>query len=235
MADIIVTRTEPGARATAARLSTLGHRARLVPLGLIEPVMTDAALAGALNAAPAGAVLALTSANAARRLTGIGVDRARLIFAVGDSTADLARQAGFGDVESASGDVRALARLIAARSVGPVLHLRGEEAAGDLAGALADAGLACRALVIYRNAPAPDAPARARAAIRAGASVVLLHSPRGARRWIDAVGATTIAHIALSPAVAAPLREAAISDITIAERSDESSLFDALARRLERA
>ena len=165
-----VTRTQPGAAATAERLAVLGHEPLVAPLLVVRPLEAELDLSGV-------AALAFTSANAVRRVG----DGALPVFAVGEATAHAALSAGYADVHSASGDVAALGRLIAA-SLPPgavVLHPSAAERAGDLETPLAAAGLTLRATPVYETVAAP-ADAAVVAAL-AQADVVLLHSPKAAR------------------------------------------------------
>ena len=59
------------------------------------------------------------------------------MLAVGRSSAEAARAAGFADVASADGDAVDLARLAARRFAGsrlPLLYLAGEDRSGELGG-----------------------------------------------------------------------------------------------------
>lgn len=104
---LLVTRPEPGASATTAKLAAMGHEAVSLPCLTITP------LALRLPALPAA--LIITSGQAVPALP------ASLhnipVFAVGDTTADKLRMAGFTRVESAQGDAEALARLVISRNV----------------------------------------------------------------------------------------------------------------------
>ena len=197
-----ITRTRPGADATARAVRALGHTAIVEPLFEVRDLATDLDLGAA-------AALAFTSANAVRALAGRISDRSLRVFAVGDATAQAAREAGFRNVLSTRGDVEALAAGILSRKrelTGPILHPGGAELAGDLVGALAKGGVEARAVALYETVerPAPPAVVEQLAAI----DDVLLHSPRGAR----ALAATLKAHpapnlraLCMSRAVAQPL------------------------------
>src|SRR5882724_13653847 len=141
---LLVTRPEPDNARTAAALRAKGHEVVLAPLFHIE------AVAGADLGAPPWAAILLTSANGARAVAD-HPRRSELIalpvLAVGRSSADAARAAGFADVTSADGDVGDLARLAAARFAGsqsPLLYAAGEDRSGDLAGALSAKGITVR-------------------------------------------------------------------------------------------
>ena len=231
--QVLITRSEPGASRTAARLEALGHDAIVSPLAVREALMTAEALNAALTGAPA---LALTSAHAARALAATDLDRDTPVFAVGDATAGAASEAGFTAVESAARDVAALARLIERAGVTGVVHVRGEETAGDLSAELSQAGAAVVEAIAYRMIPAEALSAGAEAALRAREiAAVLIHSPSGARRYLslaqtaglgEAARATPAA--AISEAAATPLRQAGLTTIAVASAPDEAGLMEAL-------
>jgi len=106
---VVVTRPQADSERTAAALEALGHEVLVTPLMRIEPVAAD--LAGTWSA------IVITSANA---LQAVPVTAAKTlpVFAVGDRSAEAARQAGFAEVSSANGDIKDLVRLVAARAVG---------------------------------------------------------------------------------------------------------------------
>src|SRR3954470_20739844 len=158
---LLVTRPEPDNARTAAALRAKGHQVVLAPLLHIESIAnTD------LGAPPWAAIL-LTSANGARAVAGHPrwSELMRLpVLAVGRTSAEAARAAGFADVTSADGDADDLARLAARRFAGsklPLLYLAGEDRSGELA----VPGLTVRTVVIYRAARAGEFPPGARAAL----------------------------------------------------------------------
>lgn len=182
---VLVTRPAEDAERTAALLAAHGYDALVEPLIAIEPAADAAAALGDL-AGVAG--LVFTSANGVRAFAGACARRDLPVFAVGPATAEAARSAGFADVRTASGDVDALATLVAAAcrpEAGPLLHVAGEVVAGDLAGRLAEAGFAVQRAVLYRARPAAvltqalkDTLARNRLA------AALFFSPRTAQTFV---------------------------------------------------
>lgn len=218
-----VTRAEPGAARTADRLTALGFTP------IVAPLLTLAPLPGALDAAPdpaAVSVLALTSPNGVEAFAPL-IPRFRdhPVFAVGDATAEAARAAGFADVRSASGDIHALARLIAAEAPpGPVLAPGAREPAGDLPALLPDRPV--QRLPVYAafetHAHAPEL-----------FDAVMLHSPRAARALAAdlprAASSDRIA-ICISEAAAAPLRPFDFMQIRIAAAPDEPAMLSALGK-----
>ncbi|WP_334175630.1 uroporphyrinogen-III synthase [Pseudoxanthobacter sp.] len=182
---VLVTRPQPQAAETGRRLAALGYSVLLTPV-----LVTEADPTAEIDTRDAAAV-AFTSRSAVRALEAClqrsGPPHGLLnlpAFAVGDATAQAARQAGFARVESAGGTAGDLARLILARlpaSAGAVLHLAGAERAGDLAGLLQAGGLAARTAVLYRTRAIGALPPPVAAALMAGeVDAVLLYSPRSA-------------------------------------------------------
>ena len=218
-----VTRAEPGAARTADRLTALGFTP------ITAPLLTLAPLPGALDPAPAPAAvaaLALTSPNGVEAFAPL-IPRFRRhpVFAVGDATAEAARAAGFADVRSASGDIHALARLIAAEAPpGPLLAPGAREPAGDLPALLPDRPV--HRLPVYAafetHAPAPEP-----------FDAVMLHSPRAARALAsDLPRAASSGRIAIciSDAAAIPLRPFDFTQIRIAATPDEPAMLSALGK-----
>lgn len=223
-----VTRARPGAEATAARLTAMGHRP------LVSPLLTIRRLKPRLDLTGVGAV-AFTSRNGVAAFAALHPERALPVFAVGDATAGAAREAGFRQVRSAAGDVTALAALITAEPAdGTVLIAGAREPAGDLPGALKAAGVQTRAAVLYAAVAAPGA--RGLAALRAGKLYgVLIHSPRAARRLTDlteglipATGA--VPAFCISPAAAAPLSGSPAFAPVAADHPDEAALLSLLGK-----
>ena len=217
-----VTRAAPGAAATAARLTELGHRPLVSPVLRIEPLAADLDLEGV-------AALAFTSRNGVDAFSRLSDRRDLPVFTVGDATADAARAAGFGDVRSAGGDVGDLAALIGEDAPGgTVLHAGAREPAGDLIGDLARRGVRARSTPVYAAVAAPAAEGLAALAADE-LDGVLIHSPRAGRRLAEAApGARDLAIFCISPAAAAPLTAAGFSRVRAAPFPDEASLLKLL-------
>ena len=218
---IWITRAQPEADATALRVRALRHEPVVAPVLEIQPI------GEAPDLADVGA-LAFTSRNGVRAFAGLSSERGLPVFAVGDATADAAREAGFDEVVSASGDVAALATLIAETGKGmngQVLHAAPEEPAGDLVSALAAQGVAARAHTVYRTAPADFAPP-------AEADVVLIHSAKAARQLAQhrdmAAAAPAITAICISSAAAEPLHGLGFRDVLLASSPDEAAMIEVL-------
>ncbi|MRL68800.1 uroporphyrinogen-III synthase [Brevundimonas sp. SPF441] len=215
-----ITRAEPGAARTAARLRDMGFEPIVAPLLSLEtltPPVPDLA---------SFAALAFTSINGVAAFAALTPRRDRPVFAVGDATAQAAHDAGFADVRSASGDLRDLARLIASAIASPaVLVPQAETPAGDFTAALTAAGarnVAIHSLTVYRAIETS-------AAEPSLFDAVLIHSPRAgkalAKRGHDALAHSVLACI--SPAAAAPLVALGLTPV-VAKSPDETSLLTIL-------
>jgi len=225
---ILVTRSEPGASETAARLRAAGFAPIVEPVFTIKPV--DAAV-------PEFDALAFTSANGARQFARLSPRRDVRVFCVGARTAEAARDMGFAEVISADGDVEALGALIVGKLPrgARLLHAGNAESRGDLAGRLVAAGHAAAFVAIFEAAPMP-APGPNLAAVLSGgrkADAVLIHSPRAAAILAgfmdEAGGPARLPVAAISAAAAAPLA-GWTARLEIAATPDEPALISALAR-----
>src|SRR4030095_13030880 len=102
---------------------------------LIEPLLEIRHLEDAEIDLTGVQSLLFTSANGVRAFAALSPRRDLKVFTVGDGSADAARQAGFPSVESARGDVEALAALVVDRlkaEDGVLFHAAGTVTAGDL-------------------------------------------------------------------------------------------------------
>jgi uroporphyrinogen-III synthase len=229
---VVITRPEPASERTAAALAARGHDVWKVPLMRIEPIAAD--LAGRW-----GAVI-VTSANAPAAIAdnaAIAALRKLPLFAVGERSAQAARQAGFADVSSAGGDVRDLVQLVRERqadTAAPLLYLAGKDRAADLIGELAAHGIAAEIRVVYRAVTAPF-PDELVAALQAGGDVqaVLHFSRRSAENYVAGARAAGVAelamavrHYCLSAQVAAPLNAAGAKRVAVAPRPEEAALIE---------
>jgi len=228
---IVVTRPQEDAERTAAALRARGHEVLIAPLLRVEPVDVS------LRTNWGGVII--TSANAASAIASHpardGLVKLRL-FAVGQRSAEAARQAGFTDVVSAGGDVRDLIRTLTARRAdaqAPLLYVAGEDRARDLIAELTARGIAAEIAVIYRAAAAPFPPQLVDALKRNEIDAVLHYSTRSAESYIAGassagVGSEALAvrHICMSAQIAAPLTAAGAADVIIAARPDEAALLE---------
>jgi len=224
-----VTRAQPGADATAAKLRELGLEAVIEPL--LEVRRTDGApidLAGV-------SAIAFTSANAVAAFAERSPERSLRVFAVGDATAAAARAQRFASVLSARGDVQALAAALATRKrdlPGAILYPAAAEPAQDLAGALEAVGLKVRQVTLYETAAL--APSAALVEQLPQIDAVLAHSAKAARvlaGFLKAHPAPGLAAYCLSRPIARSLSRAGLAAVLSAEAPNETALLGLLLPR----
>jgi len=224
---VIVTRAEPGASETMARLKEMGLTA------IASPMLALARLDVPLPDMDSVRHLVFTSANGVRYFAEASPGRRAKAWCVGPSTAEAARAAGFTDVHEGRGDAEDLsAEIIAALPAGTkgVLHVANEAAAGNLVARLKAAGIPADFLALYETRPADDLSPEADAALNAGTAVVLIHSAKAAAAFAWAAGALEQAVIiAISAAAARPLEGREVAAIHVAEAPNEAALLEVLA------
>jgi uroporphyrinogen-III synthase len=219
-----ITRAEPGAEATAARVRALGHTAFVRPLLAVREVPAALDLAGV-------SALAFTSGNGVRGFADLTPERGFRVFAVGQATAAAARAAGFRTVLSADGGVDDLAKALIGRKAelggGAVLHPGAAEPAGDLVGALQARGIAARGVTVYETVPAPWDEALLDALF--GVDVVLIHSGKAARALAEVLEQRSARHLmvlGLSKAAIQPLSNAKVAAKLFPSKPLEDALLN---------
>ena len=232
---VLVTRPLPDGERTAVTLRGRGYDVLVAPLMQVKPIAAD--LAGNWSA------VIISSANAVRALDArqiISLSKMPL-FAVGERSADAAREAGFRDVRSANGDAHDLVRLVATNhhfdQAAACLYLAGEDRAADVEGELAKRAIKARTLVVYRNVTQPYPPELIAALRNQKIDAVLHFSRRSAENYVNgakAAGLERMAlapkHICLSAQVAEPLRAEGVGQISVASEPNEAALLAILPR-----
>jgi len=177
---VLITRPEPGASETAARVAALGFQPVVAPflaVRALRPRLPPPQRLQAVLATSGNAMAALPASHRHLRL-----------LAVGDATASRARAAGFASVESADGDATALAALAARTcqaNAAPLLLLSGRGQGAALAAALRSRGFRVMRRVVYEVVPVPVLPAAARACLAAsGLHAALFFSAETARHAV---------------------------------------------------
>lgn len=230
MMRMLVTRPEPDAQSTLARLKALGIEA------IAAPVMIRQTLEASLPPPQGFTAMVLTSANAVRALADRGVIdtyRHLPVFAVGDRTALEANEAGFVRVSSAAGAFQDLVNAMSiARVPGPIFYPAGRHQSADLAKALAPLGVMVVTAKVYEMVPVQALPDPVLAALGNGdIDAVLTYSRRTAEIFaaltqrLDDGQRRRLAMLCLSEAVAEPLLAARFGRINLADRPDEDAMM----------
>jgi uroporphyrinogen-III synthase len=223
-----ITRAEPGASATAARVRGLG----IEPI--VAPLLEVRRVEGAEIDLTDVSAIAFTSANAVAAFAELCDERGLRVFAVGDATAAAASAHRFAKVLSARGDVAALASALASRRrelTGPILYPAAAEPAQDLAGALEAVGLTTRQVALYQTVavePGPEVGERL-----AEIDGVLVHSAKAGKAlaaFLKAHPAPRLAAFCLSRQIARTLTRASLAGLYCPESPNELALLGLLRR-----
>ncbi|HEV2506552.1 MAG TPA: uroporphyrinogen-III synthase [Mesorhizobium sp.] len=231
MKRVLVTRPEPGAGRTAARLRERGFEPVVLPLSETHalPVVRDALFE------PVSALL-VTSANAVRHAPADALAQLANLpcHVVGPKTAGAARAAGLSVVETGSGDARQLAELIApALSGKTVLYLCGRVRSADFEAYLAGKAVKVLPVETYDTLPV-DYTGKVAATHLAGQPVaaVLLYSAKAAQAYSTLVQRPELARyfeetrvLTLSARVAQAVSAGFPGRLAVAARPDEDALL----------
>ncbi len=176
-----------------------------------------------------------TGAEAAGHLRAASIPLPETAFCVGPRTTDTARAAGFAAI-SADGDVHALAALIrAAQPQGPLLHIRGEDVAGNLAETLTNGGIETHSAILYAQRPCPLSPAALTLLQAADPVLVPLFSPRSAQILAQALPADAKAPLwiaAISPAAATEAQALSPARLAVAPHPDGGNMLQTVLQML---
>ena len=201
-------------------------------LAILSPVLAIHPVEPILDARPTA--LILTSENGATRAAELGLTSLPA-WCVGPRTAEAARGAGLAAIEAGPDAEGLVAALLSARPEGPLLHLRGEHARGDIAARLRKAGLRAEDAVAYRQEALPPTP-EARAALDGGSPLVApLFSPRSAALLAAWAPAAPLHIVAISPAVAKGARRLHPLTLRVALAPDGPAMVTATFAALETA
>jgi uroporphyrinogen-III synthase len=224
---VLITRPEPGASDTAARVAAIG----LVPI--VASLLDIRTLPMRFPPRRIAAVL-LASGNAIDSLANLC--RALPLLTVGAATARRARQSGFTNVASADGDAVALAALVRERlrpSDGTLLMASGRGQSLALATDLRASGYLVSRRVVYGAVPVPRLPDPARVALQdPHTRTVLLFSAETARHFLRLVRRAglldTLADreaITIGPQAAMALRQVPWARIRVAAKPTQDEML----------
>lgn len=233
---VLITRPEPGASDTAARVAARGFRPIIAPLLEIRELPTLLPPSGRVQAMVAASSNAIPPLPASHRHLPL--------FAVGEATAASARAAGFAQVASADGDAAALATLVARscdRHAGPLLLACGRGQGKVLAADLRRRGFAVVRRVVYAAAPMDSLPGAARDALAGGGlRAAMFFSAATARQCVTLVHAAgldqavrRIEALAIGPPAAMALQALPWRRIRIAARPNQDAMLALLDDRTD--
>ena len=228
---ILVTRPGQDGEHLATELSGLGFHPHVAPVFRIEFARVEIE-----DEVGLAQTIVFTSRNGVRAFCLNSQERDKSVYAVGDSTANLAREEGFREVHSASGTGEELARLIGdelSPESGPLLLATGETPAGHFAEILTERGFELLRRTLYKAVRVNELGTETRALLEEGKlDCVLLYSPATAGAFVELVSDHDLAHVlknlqavCLSEPVAARLDPAAWKQIQIADRPNQKSLI----------
>ena len=193
---------------------------------VVQPLLAIRPLSPALPDLEGFDALAFTSRNGVSAFAALMPRRDLRVFAVGEATAQAAREAGFSDVESADGAVDDLVALIA-REMQPGKRLLAPVARQPVAdmAALLNGRVQVETLAVYEAVETrADAPE--------DVAAILIHSPRAALA-LAGLGAETVNQrriIAISAQAAGLLNGLPIADLSIATHPSEAGMLEALGK-----
>lgn len=228
---MLVTRPEPDASETAARLEALGIEPLVAPMLVSELLPVD------LPDPSQFAAITFSSANALRALDAAGaIERYRHLpaYTVGDKTADLAEDLGFVMVTSASGAFADLVELLAHAPInGPILYPHGREISADLVRSLAPFDREVVAAAVYAMNPLAVLHPDIADELKAGTvGAALFYSRRTAEAFVKLTDGvigrpqrSALGVLCMSEAVAEPLVDAHFVRVGLVERPDEEAMM----------
>lgn len=219
---ILTVRPEPGATATVTAGCVLNLAIESAPLFAIRPVAWSAPDPNEIDA------LLVGSANALRHGgKSLAAFRGKPLYAVGEATSEVARDAGFKVAATGTGGLQGVVDDIAAPL--RLLRLAGEERVP----LTSPDGVEIETRVAYRAEPLP-LPGAAATRLRTGA-IVLLHSAAAARHFSEELDRLALYRSVIRLAVLGPRIAAAAgsgwASVSIAAQPTEAALL-ALAGEL---
>ena len=225
---ILLTRPEASSRRMASLLAAkFGDRVGFCISPLMEIVLDPR-----LPDLDGIRTLIFTSANGVAAYVAANGPRTLPCYTVGDATAHAAQDAGLRAI-SAGGDAEALIdRITADGATGPMLHLRGAHARGDIAERLSAQGCPVSQAIVYSQNARPLTE-EALALLHGTDPVILpLFSPRSAALMGDGPVSAPLYVIAMSRNVADALRFE-VEHCTVAAHPDFEAVTEAIGALLE--
>lgn len=233
---VLVTRPEPGASETAARVRAAGFDPIVLPLTRIEPVKIDTLADPSTYTA-----VAVPSANAIRHAPQelLAVLAGKRCYAVGAATAKVAAGAGLAVVDAGAGDGARLAAIILEREApgARILYLCGRVRTDSFTAGLEGTPIAVDSVETYDTRVVDYPPEMLRQTLQGNpVRAALVYSAAGAERLVvlsrnpDAAAALSSATaICISGRTSAALGESSFSKRIVAKEPNEKGMLEALA------
>ncbi|MBO0663652.1 uroporphyrinogen-III synthase [Jiella sp. MQZ9-1] len=235
MARVLILREAAEAERTARDLVAHGHQPLILPLertveidSPLEPMADGRGFAG----------FAATSVRAIPALAKMFPGDGRALLAVGETTGDAARDAGFSNVYVAEGAAATMGALAGTAGLGAgdtLLYAAGRRRTGTLERALAKVDIGCRIWEVYDIVPVALAAGIVRSVLVAGPpdAVLLLSAGQaeGYARLVETVPeafAPAPRLLALSTRIAEALPEPMRATVQISDLPRLGSLFECL-------
>ncbi|WP_294228591.1 uroporphyrinogen-III synthase [uncultured Shimia sp.] len=218
---ILLTRPLVDAEAFAVMLTGLGITAEVEISPIVEIVPTEAEI----DLSDVAGVI-FSSRNAVAAVDGYDLPA----WCVGEATAAAAQAKGWRAV-AADGDADSLyARVLADGPQGPLLHIRGKVARGDLAGRLTKVGIQTREVVVYRQTAHPLSERAKTALMRENPVIVPLFSPRAAVQFAEQGPYHAPLHVVvMSDAVQNALGDLPVETVVLSGKKEANAMAKAVA------
>jgi uroporphyrinogen-III synthase len=233
---VLVTRPEPGASRTAARLEAAGFDTVSLPLTVLNPLDFE------IPPGPFDAMI-ITSAQAFEHGDPKLLPQLP-VYAVGGTTAASAEKSGFGDIVTAGGSVASIAALVrkSAKPAARLLYLCGRVRRPELEAALDGAGFLLTAVETYDAVPAVYAEDELDARLgNAPFDAVTLMSAQAAEHFAALAGNKRFEHlfrrsglVCFSDRIAEALGTARFFDKSVTEEASEDALLGHLSKNFLR-
>ncbi len=198
---------------------------------LISPVMAITPTGELPDNSKFQAVL-FTSVNGVQAFVDLG-GTARKCYCVGPRTTQVAQAAGF-DAVSADGTTTELTALVVKDlhpEDGPILHIRGQQTAGDISESLTEHGYIVEQAVLYTQQACELTDAARQALEQGNVQGLPLYSPLSARRFSDILvknphwTTQNTTALCISQNVAAELRNLTLGRIEIAAKPNGAAML----------
>lgn len=208
----------------------LRRRFRIVESPLIRIVPCE----GQIDTGQARGII-FTSSHAVDACVSGQVDTGLPCFCVGQATTKAARFAGWPAKYMGSTAEELIAKMLVLRPETPLVHLAGVHIRTNIAEVLTASGLPTRSVTVYDQRLEP-LESEAEKVLQGDKPVIApLFSPRTARHFANQLSDPAHVHaVALSKAVAEPLKNMGIRSVTVAQRPNSKDMIAAIEQLLHR-